>query len=57
MTSGRDWLMRPVVHGLCKYESLLDGSLSLEHIDEMNDALDVVDDNARRAAADRGRDA
>ena len=35
------------MHGLCKYESLLDGSLSLADIALMNDALDVNADNER----------
>lgn len=41
--------MRPVLRGLCKYESLKDGSLDLEDIALMNDALDVQDENERRA--------
>lgn len=40
-----DYLMRPVLRGLCKYESLKDGSLDLSDIALMNDALDVEDDN------------
>lgn len=30
---------------MCKYESLLDGTLNLADIALMNDALDVVTDN------------
>lgn len=41
--------MRPVLRGLCKYESLLDRSLSLADIALMNDALDVQDENEYRA--------
>lgn len=37
--------MRPVLAGLCKYECLIDGSLGLEDIALMNDALDVREDN------------
>lgn len=33
--------MRPVLRGLCKYESLKDGTLSLLDIAKMNEALDV----------------
>jgi hypothetical protein len=33
--------MRPVIEGCCKYESLLDGTLTLGDILRMNDALDV----------------
>jgi len=40
-----DWLLRPVIKGMCKYESLLDGTLDLADIALMNDALDVVADN------------
>lgn len=37
--------MRPVMAGLCKYESLLDGTLGLEDIARMNDHLDVKEKN------------
>lgn len=50
--------MRPVVEGLCKYESLKDGSLDLEDLMRMNDALNVRDENNTRlqeAAAARER--
>lgn len=40
--------MRPVVRGLCRYESLIDGTLMLEDVGRMNDALDVVDENEQR---------
>lgn len=33
--------MRPVLHGLCKFESLKDGSLDLADLALMNDALNV----------------
>jgi hypothetical protein len=47
--------MRPVLRGMCKMESLLDGTLSLEHVALMNDALDVRDENeARWHAANKG---
>jgi hypothetical protein len=41
MGNGLDWFMRPVVEGCCKLESLKDGTLSLEDVAMMNDALDV----------------
>lgn len=34
--------------GLCRYESLKDGTLDLEDVALMNDALDVIDENERR---------
>jgi hypothetical protein len=42
--------MRPVLRGLCKLESLFDGTLDLEQIALANDALDVMDENDRRVA-------
>jgi hypothetical protein len=49
LPEGKDWYMRPVIRGLCRYESLLDGSLDLHDIAEMNDALDVMDTNSHLA--------
>jgi hypothetical protein len=49
MTDGEDWLMRPVLSGLCKYESLLDGTLNLVDIKRLHDALDVKEENEFRA--------
>lgn len=51
MASGEDWLMRPVLKGMCRYESLLDGTLNLVDFARMNDALDVEQENERRIAA------
>lgn len=48
MPDGEDWLMRPVIEGMCKYESLKDGTLSLGDIARMNDALDVKYENEAR---------
>lgn len=45
MPDESDWLMRPVIKGMCKYESLINGKLDLADIALMNDALDVVADN------------
>lgn len=43
-----DWLMRPVLQHLCKYESLIDGTLTLQDIAMMNEALDVQAENRYR---------
>ncbi len=51
LPDGEDWLIRPVMAGMCRYESLLNGALDLEDVAAMNDALDVRDENERRAAA------
>lgn len=48
MPGGEDWLLRPVVRGLCKYESLKDGTLTLADVALMNDALAVQDENENR---------
>jgi hypothetical protein len=48
MSTGEDWLLRPVVEGMCRYESLKDGTLELVDIARMNDALDVRYENERR---------
>ncbi len=37
--------MRPVIKGMCKFESLKNGNVDLADIALMNDALDVVADN------------
>ena len=48
--------MRPVLAGLIRYESLLDGTLDLADLDTLNELLDVREENDRRlhAAAARG---
>ena len=45
-----DWLLRPVIAGMCRYESLVDGTLTMVDISIMNDALDVRADNEYLAA-------
>lgn len=49
--------MRPVLRGLCRYAEVVDGTLTLFDIAEMNDAIDVLDENTWRAqeAAKNGR--
>lgn len=49
-----DWLLRPAIEGVCKYESLKDGTLDLEDIARMNDALTVKYENERRASMGAG---
>lgn len=44
-----DWLLRPVVRGMCLFESLKNGIVDLEDIATMNDALDFFDENQKRA--------
>lgn len=40
--------MRPVMEGLCKYESLKDGTLDLADLARMNDWLDLKAENEDR---------
>jgi hypothetical protein len=40
--------MRPVLRGMCLFESLIDCTLNLEHVAAMNDALDAQDENEWR---------
>jgi hypothetical protein len=40
--------MRPVLRGIYKMESLLDGTLDLEHVALAHHALDVEAENERR---------
>ena len=41
MPDNMDWLLRPVLEGMCKYESLKDGTLDMADIAIMNDAIDI----------------
>lgn len=41
--------MRPAIEKVCKYESLIDGTLDLCDVALMNEALDVRDENMARA--------
>lgn len=40
MQDGEDFLLRPVAAGMCKFESLIDGTLDLVHVLTMNEYLD-----------------
>jgi hypothetical protein len=48
MAENEDWLLRPVIEGMCHYESLKDGTLDLEDIARMNEALDIRAENENR---------
>lgn len=48
MVGEEDYLMRPVLEGLCRYESLKDSSLDMEDLARMHAALDVKVENERR---------
>lgn len=36
-----DWLLRPVMKGVLKYEHLKDGTMDLYDVDLLNDKIDV----------------
>ena len=40
--------MRPALRGVYRLESLIYGTLDLEHVALANEALDVMDENERR---------
>ena len=48
MHEGEAWLLRPVMEGMCRYESLIDGTLDLEDIVIMNEAIDIRAENQYR---------
>lgn len=48
LPDGLDWIMQPVMSGMCKFESLKDGTLDLADVALMNDALAARDENQRR---------
>jgi hypothetical protein len=53
MTDDEDWVMRPVLRGMVKYESLIDCKVDLEDIYRMNSAIDVeIENGLRRQKAD-----
>jgi len=43
-----EWCLRPVEAGMCRYESLIDGTLDLHHLAMMNEYLDVQQENRSR---------
>ena len=48
MHDGLDWIWRPVLRGVFKGESLLDGTIGLVDVAMANEALDVMDENRHR---------
>ena len=48
MTTGEDWLLRPVFRGMCQLESILNGTLSLEDVAMANEYIDVYEENTQR---------
>ena len=48
MPNGEDWMLIPVHEGMCRYESLIDGTLDLADVAKMNDSLLVRAENKSR---------
>lgn len=48
LPGGEGWILRPVSRGWCRYESLLDCTLSLADLALMNDAIDCQEENEQR---------
>ncbi|CUJ98316.1 MULTISPECIES: DUF6889 family protein [Achromobacter] len=42
-------MLRPVIKGMCQFESLKSGDIDLADIALMNDALDVMEENRAHA--------
>lgn len=45
LAKGRSYLLRPVHAGMCRFESIKDGTLTLADIALMNESLDVEAEN------------
>jgi hypothetical protein len=56
MPGGEEWLLRPVLAGCLRYESLIDGTVDLADVASLNDALDVRDENERRYIDAKGEE-
>ena len=48
LPEGEGYLMRPALRGVYRMESIIDGTLDLEHVVLANEALDAMDENERR---------
>ena len=48
MAEDEDWLMRPILRGMVRYDALLDTRYDLEDFVFMNEALDVEGENQLR---------
>lgn len=52
-----EWILTPVEAGMCRYESLLDGTLSLDDIARMNEFLIVRAENQARISEAESQEA
>lgn len=49
LPDGLSWLLTPVRRGMCRYESLLDGTLNIADLALMNDFIQAESENESRA--------
>jgi hypothetical protein len=54
MAGEEDWLFRPVLRGLLRAESLIDGTVDLAYVAILNEVLDVEQENALRMRKEEG---
>lgn len=50
LPDGESWLLRPVLAGVIKAESLVDGTIDLAYVALLNDGLDAKNENEARAS-------
>lgn len=48
MAENEDWMFRPVMRGMLKAESLVNGEVDLAYVSLLNEALDVEAENLMR---------
>lgn len=48
MAEGEEYYLIPIELGFFKYPDLLDGSIHIEHIDEINEYLSIAMENRAR---------
>jgi hypothetical protein len=48
MMEKEDWLFRPVLRGMLRAESLMDGSVDISYIALLNEAIEVEQENTLR---------
>jgi hypothetical protein len=53
MASGEDFIFRPILAGLCKFEAVKEKAIDLYDLARMNEALDIDAENKRRVREDK----
>jgi hypothetical protein len=55
MSGQEDWLLRPVLRGMCRMESVHGTELDLHDFAMMNEAIDVFEENQMRVQERQSR--